>query len=184
MLLEISSVIPKKQHEIFCLCLVLILHNKLLLVFLSGVYEMYSLNCSVSSGSSPHMWGSRPSGRIGQGFPRFIPTHVGFTVMWAGAALPMPVHPHTCGVYRPTSVRGLPPVRFIPTHVGFTAPTTPCSPPSTVHPHACGVYEVRKLNISEHLRFIPTYVGFTRVASPSAWIAVGSSPRVWGLHQR
>ena len=114
---------------------------------------------------------------------RFIPTHVGYTIislllnssqfgssprMWG--ILPrysrqsrrLTVHPHACGVYCSGTYR---------TGNIFTVHPHACGvyllimcwtimfPP--VHPHACGVYAIEPLTLYRHDRFIPTHVGYT-----------------------
>ena len=125
------------------------------------------------------MWGTPKGVRAGVFHRRFIPTHVGNTVLHARAIAGHAVHPHACGEH----VRGGPGIkqkdgssprmwgtqaptkrepdryRFIPTHVGNTADGLDGCAPHEVHPHACG----------EH----------TRDGRPAVWVA-GSSPRMWG----
>jgi len=48
-------------------------------------------------GSSPRMWGTRPTNGIHDKLNRFIPTHVGNTVLFPRLLPPYTVHPHACG---------------------------------------------------------------------------------------
>ncbi len=133
-------------------------------------------------GSSPRMWGILFR-RCGMGvFPRFIPTHVGNTVMMLAFYGCQAVHPHACGEYKvntdaPPDTHGSSPrmwgillfpfqygrnLRFIPTHVGNTSLLPPVSGWASVHPHACGEYLLSSKNL---------------------YPACGSSPRMWGIHK-
>ena len=109
-------------------------------------------------GSSPRMWGTRGYNLLISRRIRFIPTHVGNTMLQDRHLLYPAVHPHACGEHciPQESLKGTAgssprmwgtPIshqwpsaisRFIPTHVGNTGIHTP--PPTTmpVHPHACG----------------------------------------------
>ncbi len=113
---------------------------------------------------------------------RFIPTHVGNTTPDWPRRGHRPVHPHACGEYhfaqdkshegRGSSPRmwGIPLRtgpgevigRFIPTHVGNRPFPGRLKGPNSVHPHACGEYEAR---------------------APAMIPAIGSSPRMWGIHR-
>ena len=93
-----------------------------------------------SGGSSPRMWGTLLGNVLGRKELRFIPTHVGNTVLISLRPLDPSVHPHACGEHMATlvaddSVTGSSPrmwgtrisyghpslhLRFIPTHVGNT----------------------------------------------------------------
>ncbi len=132
-------------------------------------------------GSSPRMWGTLRRIAGGAAAGRFIPTHVGNTVVKLARVNPSPVHPHACGEHvrvlcRTISVLGSSPrmwgtrgfpwldrltPRFIPTHVGNTEGRALRRARVLVHPHACG----------EHLG-----------AQASIISAAGSSPRMWGTH--
>ncbi len=136
--------------------------------------------CPVSGGgSSPRMWGagrrSMPQGRS----RRFIPTHVGSSLVSASTRASHPVHPHACGeqLYTrvsPSAFFGSSPRmwgadvcdvtvsdahRFIPTHVGSSDARAHHDHRKAVHPHACGEQKP----------------SFDRSGPPN-----GSSPRMWG----
>ncbi len=135
------------------------------------------------NGSSPRMWGTLFIHKLGWIKMRFIPTHVGNTKLGHPNLRESTVHPHACGEHPNTQqdrlcgngssprMWGTPPElrhaieteRFIPTHVGNTGAYHAISGYCTVHPHACG----------EHRAF-PFAVNFLG----------GSSPRMWGTHQR
>ena len=109
-------------------------------------------------GSSPRLWGTRPTGPLCHSHYRFIPTAVGNAIgVWVwqrGQA----VHPHGCGERDPRlqdSVKGIgssPRLwgtrcgsfrtrrhgRFIPTAVGNAEPASPDASQWSVHPHGCG----------------------------------------------
>ena len=112
------------------------------------------------SGSSPRMWGTPVCTVWLNDQLRFIPTHVGNTVV---SEVPTPattVHPHACGEH-PTAA---------PVAIAWT-----------VHPHACGEHPTSSATLSwragssprmwgtpgryrptdDHIRFIPTHVGNT-----------------------
>ncbi len=129
------------------------------------------------------MWGTRCSCSLGGSGGRFIPTHVGNTVLPSTNPLSAPVHPHACGEHGSgggvsgrgfgSSPRmwGTPPEdrppdngdRFIPTHVGNTSRSDTRRRDASVHPHACGEHAVKYGN------------------NPAA---IGSSPRMWGTPDR
>ena len=111
-----------------------------------------------ADGSSPRMWGTpqqRPDRLAGL---RFIPTHVGNTVVVMFIIINIAVHPHACGEHKGDPVEGtssagssprmwgtlvyaatsLDILRFIPTHVGNTYPVSGSDSSLPVHPHACG----------------------------------------------
>ena len=110
---------------------------------------------------------------------RFIPTHVGNTLLAENQHGQRPVHPHACGehwitvslIAQPTGSsprmwgthdrrrRCRDKGRFIPTHVGNTVCRSCAMIRTSVHPHACG----------EHLR-----------SACTANSILGSSPRMWG----
>ena len=95
-----------------------------------------SLRCR--GGSSPRMWGTLSTAGSRRTRSRFIPTHVGNSIIDALACAEVPVHPHACGELRRSdslqfsgdgssprmwgtrSVRKSPVFWrwFIPTHVG------------------------------------------------------------------
>ena len=111
-----------------------------------------------SSGSSPRMWGTDPSGAHKGLGARFIPTHVGNGEKIRQILPIKPVHPHACGERRRWLDRvsggvGSSPrmwgtvqqrrisgkkSRFIPTHVGNGLLFLRFTLSSPVHPHACG----------------------------------------------
>ena len=92
------------------------------------------------TGSSPRMWGTPGAAGPIRGCRRFIPTHVGNTLMLEAYKDNPPVHPHACGEHgvhftRRAPLHGSSPrmwgtlnkeyaamynTRFIPTHVGNT----------------------------------------------------------------
>ena len=123
-----------------------------------GELERMMKKLSICVGSSPRMWGTPHVGCRRHADDRFIPTHVGNSVMrWLPLARSS-VHPHACGELPRTSrsirVRcGSSPrmwgtrllhggavldLRFIPTHVGNSGGRRGHAPPGSVHPHACG----------------------------------------------
>ena len=53
------------------------------------------------AGSSPHPWGTPPHGPTVVFHQRFIPTSVGNTSRKDLHALPVAIHPHTCGEHAP-----------------------------------------------------------------------------------
>ena len=109
-------------------------------------------------GSSPRMWGTPLWFRPRTAGLRFIPTHVGNTIISRVTCPPVAVHPHACGEhmtieYWVSGGNGSSPRmwgtpqnkimdaehgRFIPTHVGNTYPNCVTFLSCTVHPHACG----------------------------------------------
>jgi len=125
------------------------------------------------------MWGTRSDNPSSIKRYRFIPTHVGNTLVTTFEASFLTVHPHACGEHQGRGNThgqqvGSSPrmwgtqcpgedhnavLRFIPTHVGNTTAQPYPVPGCAVHPHACG----------EH----------------SSCFALcncicGSSPRMWG----
>ncbi len=144
-----------------------------------GEHYSSAVGPSKSSGSSPRMWGTPDREYEKRNLERFIPTHVGNTLLNTPPVGTLTVHPHACGEHSMivTLVTGpigssprmwgtpvtAPAVygirRFIPTHVGNTFLKKRKRPCRSVHPHACG----------EHKQLITN--GF--------WI-IGSSPRMWG----
>ena len=125
------------------------------------------------------MWGTRFTHSPGQKGDRFIPTHVGNSIVAVEYILGLPVHPHACGELNThtTVVRigvgssprmwgtlsrarlGTEHNRFIPTHMGNSAKKCILTRANAVHPHACG--ELNSIWSME--------VGSS-----------GSSPRMWG----
>ena len=138
---------------------------------------------SWTGGSSPRMWGTlfQKNGFVIE--QRFIPTHVGNTHDEQHGPGPKSVHPHACGEHLQDPKadeaqggssprmwgtpdekhRALPRVRFIPTHVGNTGSAASLPPSLPVHPHACGEHSCVPANASDFS---------------------GSSPRMWGTHNR
>ena len=130
-------------------------------------------------GSSPHTWGTLRGDGAGQDGDRFIPTHVGNTMISSRSSPAGPVHPHTRGEHglfagHPGHCVGSSPHtwgtrrpaadrpdarRFIPTHVGNTSAADVLQRTGTVHPHTRG----------EH--GLP--------CEPGA-LSGGSSPHTWG----
>ncbi len=134
---------------------------------------------TIKYGSSPRVWGTRPTlEHVGELF-RFIPTCVGNTHGQDYLIKAQSVHPHVCGEHLtacllliivsgssprvwgtllvPPVLKG--PARFIPTCVGNTMRRVPTIQVHPVHPHVCGEH-MDKHELREMLR--------------------GSSPRVWG----
>ena len=77
-------------------------------------------SCTMESGSSPRVWGTRAGTARRLCGVRFIPTRVGNTPCQVPQPIPTPVHPHACGEHElmewgPEGVK-----RFIPTRVGNT----------------------------------------------------------------
>ena len=111
-----------------------------------------------SSGSSPRMWGTLRAILLSLFVRRFIPTHVGNTIVFNDVPLATSVHPHACGEHLIVTTKlktmfgssprmwGTPSVlypsgtviRFIPTHVGNTNGAVLHILSHPVHPHACG----------------------------------------------
>ena len=132
-------------------------------------------------GSSPRMWGTPCDPNLTAAHTRFIPTHVGNTLLSPYAYLAQAVHPHACGEHPRaadvlTVAFGSSPrmwgtrlknqelcneSRFIPTHVGNTLPCYWRATSRTVHPHACGEHDCGHCSLLA---------------------ANGSSPRMWGTH--
>ena len=138
---------------------------------------------AVSTGSSPHPWGTQVVQQQMSKFTRFIPTPVGNTMPVDGDGLSGPVHPHTRGEHHHmtagrTITGGSSPhpwgtpsfsffsgaaFRFIPTPVGNTTASSTWMPGKTVHPHTRG----------EH-----------RGGRGPVGIIAGSSPHPWGTPGR
>ncbi len=134
---------------------------------------------SLSSGSSPHPWGTLNDAPVEVYPSRFIPTPVGNTKAALGGTQSPGVHPHTRGEHaRPTrysfGISGSSPhpwgtrnddaadlvlERFIPTPVGNTEHSLVTQAKAAVHPHTRG----------EHVR-----------GAICSGVAVGSSPHPWG----
>ena len=130
-------------------------------------------------GSSPRTWGTLLKNMQVSNKTRFIPTHVGNTILQRILGRQVAVHPHARGEHcgpagrRWTHVGSSPrtwgthleremnkhPSRFIPTHVGNTSACRTILSPRTVHPHARG----------EHIAKVSSIIQ-----------KVGSSPRTWG----
>ena len=111
---------------------------------------------------------------------RFIPTHVGNTILVRYCHTVQSVHPHACGEYCKKSstcrisvgssphvwgisfdtILEFPSARFIPTRVGNTSTHRPCCASPSVHPHARGEY---------------SEIPLIHAIKP------GSSPRTWGI---
>ena len=134
---------------------------------------------AVALGSSPHAWGTPDHNLSKDTSGWFIPTRVGNTAAFPEHTRPGPVHPHTRGEHRSSSIQillvsgssphawgtlsltGSPRLRcrFIPTRVGNTIAAPQRSGTSTVHPHTRG----------EHT-----------IMPPSTRRDRGSSPHAWG----
>ena len=130
-------------------------------------------------GSSPRMWGTQSDLRGRGGSGRFIPTHVGNSLIASDLDAGDTVHPHACGELLGNGIRIVislgssprmwgtpegrvhpePRGRFIPTHVGNSYCVAPGRCREPVHPHACG-----------------------ELVSPreKGVLSIGSSPRMWG----
>ena len=148
-----------------------------------GEHISASVTTAAVSGSSPRMWGTREMRCWPVLINRFIPTHVGNTYRSSRFFIGTTVHPHACGEHaiavafnepndgsspRMWGTRGNHgaanvPVRFIPTHVGNTSGGGVLHMRASVHPHACG----------EH-----------KDTRDTQTLDAGSSPRMWGTHQR
>ena len=127
-----------------------------------GEYTSSGVIVSSHSGSSPRMWGILLRAGMVQKSVRFIPTHVGNTEYQTAINAPVTgSSPRMWGIplrTGPGEVIG----RFIPTHVGNRPFPGRLKGPNSVHPHACGEYEAR---------------------APAMIPAIGSSPRMWGIHR-
>ena len=154
------------------------------------------------NGSSPRMWGTRPTDPGAPGTGRFIPTHVGNTwAAWAFTRLSSGSSPRMWGT--PVSnAADRKETRFIPTHVGNTCVARFTGSATAVHPHACGEHARDIHVLAVYVRFIPTHVGNTPTASSAVASGsvhphacgehrltgdrgrkpYGSSPRMWGTH--
>ena len=115
---------------------------------------------------------------------RFIPTHVGNTLLALIDNCAIPVHPHACGKHIPVITVFIPTSgssprmwetqhhanigklykRFIPTHVGNTSAYSLHAASISVHPHACGKH-------SSKLALESSLCG----SSPRMWETLGSS---------
>ena len=115
---------------------------------------------SLTTGSSPRVWGTLTPDTVPVAPYRFIPTCVGNISILRRGGRVNTVHPHVCGEHARRNRARDPPERFIPTCVGNMPPPGRKNTVSTVHPHVCG----------EHSNTI--------FARPMTWR--GSSPRVWG----
>ena len=62
-----------------------------------GEHELLKQRTLLRHGSSPRMWGTRHAAWSMGCLRRFIPTHVGNTLVYACRHLPKAVHPHACG---------------------------------------------------------------------------------------
>ena len=132
-------------------------------------------------GSSPRTWGTRQFWRLCRLIERFIPTHVGNTLVNVSGLLMMTVHPHARGEHLFDAAKAMDQYgssprtwgthghgyaggqehRFIPTHVGNTIAGQNGQSLVAVHPHARG----------EH-----------HAADELLDLGHGSSPRTWGTH--
>ncbi len=109
------------------------------------------------------MWGTPL--RIPSPLParRFIPTHVGNTSQFCGAATFQAVHPHACGEH------------------GNDTPVAAILCGSS--PRMWGTQHQPQL-AKPRSRFIPTHVGNTHSLFPPQMRVSGSSPRMWGTLPR
>jgi len=127
--------------------------------------ELHTGDYQVASGdgSSPRMWGTQYMGRYPWTANRFIPTHVGNSPL--RALLPVLVDGSSPRMWGTPGVAPYTasPLRFIPTHVGNSKAVLLELENRLVHPHACG--ELGTVILVDH----PLY---------------GSSPRMWGTHNR
>ena len=128
------------------------------------------------------MWGTRLHRMFFLKAFRFIPTHVGNTLLNNSVVAPSAVHPHACGEHPKRNIHKsafagssprmwgtlcanpclAPCHRFIPTHVGNTKLQSLTLTESAVHPHACGEHSWK----------------YSKICS-----CTGSSPRMWGTPQ-
>jgi len=136
-----------------------------------------------TTGSSPRMWGTPHQGAGLEKVCWFIPTHVGNSSLSIQTMSLPSVHPHACGELATklffrccpfgSSPRmwGTPsrycfssrPRWFIPTHVGNSIYDHGTEIAYQVHPHACGELTLWSSSMSSFN---------------------GSSPRMWGTHNR
>ena len=125
-----------------------------------GEYSRSVAQRQRACGSSPRVWGIRPTLLRRDYAGRFIPTRVGNTITgFEPRELDRGSSPRVWGI--PMPLCDLPmPVGFIPTRVGNTVRHSLRTADLSVHPHACGEYS------TFFLRPCPL---------------VGSSPRVWGI---
>ena len=124
-------------------------------VYVSGAPTGYS-----PGGSSPRAWGIPFVKGVAERTGRFIPTCVGYTVIFLAIGQDQSgSSPRAWGILieeTPASFA----VRFIPTCVGYTSHPRYCRRRTAVHPHVRGVYGL----------------GFF-----AAFFLPGSSPRAWGI---
>ncbi len=133
-----------------------------------------------SKAPSPRVWGKQFRHKFISKRCWFIPTYVGNTRRSGVKDIVFLVHPHVCGEYYNSQRNDFHPhgssprvwgilclnalpdcsLWFIPTCVGNTTTVKETTFTLMVHPHVCGEYSL---------------------ASSSSFIAVGSSPRVWGI---
>ena len=125
-----------------------------------GEYGLKVIQISEPSGSSPRMWGIPARAPRNARETRFIPTHVGNTLMsYLSQEQSRGSSPRMWGI-RNMKPGSKPEMRFIPTHVGNTTWAFITYPITKVHPHACGEYAMAKFQDKA---------------------GVGSSPRMWGI---
>ena len=144
-----------------------------------GELETSCMRNFLCFGSSPRMWGTQEKTNAYSSYTRFIPTHVGNSVLDIVIRFLYSVHPHACGELLDTPIsvtttNGSSPRmwgtlssqtrrckcnRFIPTHVGNSETGCIMAGKDSVHPHACGEL---------------TFVFASNIAF------CGSSPRMWG----
>ncbi|CAB1083939.1 CRISPR associated protein of unknown function [Olavius algarvensis Delta 1 endosymbiont] len=134
-------------------------------------------------GSSPRLWGTPSEAGPTHFRERFIPTPVGNTNFPPRCGPCSTVHPHACGehsfaIFLSLGDYGSSPRlwgtreqykrmvlinRFIPTPVGNTLSAVFCLTRKAVHPHACGEHSRKRSYLNSDC---------------------GSSPRLWGTHER
>ena len=114
-----------------------------------------------STGSSPRVGGTLPSGSLPLGLRRFIPACVGNSTLPAWCCVASPVHPRVCGELRAGMKKMIRGSRFIPACVGNSIISRARVSTMPVHPRVCGELDIK---------------GIRKV------ISTGSSPRVWGTH--
>lgn len=93
-----------------------------------GEYGVHEAWLQDLGGSSPRVWGIRPSGILFGHPPRFIPTGVGNTLGGCDGRRHSPVHPHGCGEYK-NALRGQ------------------CLPKNLFHPHLVNAILVMQQSI-------------------------------------
>ena len=111
------------------------------------------------SGSSPRMWGTLKLLLDSLPFLRFIPTHVGNTLMTPAGIFWFTVHPHACGEHGRNADNDSRMYGSSPRMWGTLDMTASQYGICTVHPHACGEHHILAKQSHTH---------------------AGSAPRMWG----